>query len=243
MLAGARPHPDERAASQSTALWLAVATGGVALGACVASLRGLRHGRAFPRFVAAALGTTMALTTIAIVIAALQNKRGHEHTSGDDRRRTRTVLVVTLLTEMSLAAIRAAAADVVRKIVGDQFRQRGDAFDEVTGFETSRVRPVAERRRTPASSRARAEAPPQKPSRRERRVICQETIGSGGERLPCACRARASSHRGEEVVPRLSNARVSCGKIAAARAPRPVFPERPCCCSRVLPLEELFEQK
>ena len=56
MLAGARPHPDERSGLAITALWLAVATGGLALGACVASLRGLRHGRAFPRFVAAALG-------------------------------------------------------------------------------------------------------------------------------------------------------------------------------------------
>ena len=54
MLAGARPHPDERSGLAITALWLAVATGSVALGACVASLRGLRHGRAFPRFVAAA---------------------------------------------------------------------------------------------------------------------------------------------------------------------------------------------
>ena len=188
MLAGARPHPDERSGLAITALWLAVATGSVALGACVASLRGLRHGRAFPRFVVAALGTAMALTTIVVVVAALQNKRGHEHTSGDDRRRTRTVLVVTLLTEMSLAAVRAAAADVVRKIVGDQFRQRGDAFDEVTGLETSRVRPVAERRRDPGVfARAPPKPPPQKPSRQEQCVICQETIGcAGGERLPCA---------------------------------------------------------
>ena len=173
---GARPHPDERSGLAITALWLAVATGSVALGACVASLRGLRHGRAFPRFVVAALGTVMALTTIVVVVAALQNKRGHEHTSGDDRRRTRTVLVVTLLTEMSLAAIRAAAADVVRKIVGDQFRQRGDAFDEVTGFETSRVRPVAEQRRDPGVF-ARAPPKPPPPAAAGRCVALPETIG------------------------------------------------------------------
>ena len=34
MLAVARPHPDERSGLAITALWLAVATGGLALGAC-----------------------------------------------------------------------------------------------------------------------------------------------------------------------------------------------------------------
>ena len=153
----------------------------------------------------------MALTTIVVVVAALQNKRGHEHTSADDRRRTRTVLVVTLLTEMSLAAIRAAAADVVRKIVGDQFRQRGDAFDEVTGFETSRVRPVAERRRRDPSVFARAppKPPPPPPSGRSRCHL-PGTIGSAGERLPCAhvfhraCLRRWLAET--QVVPCLSNA-------------------------------------
>ena len=43
-LAVARPHPDERSGLAITALWLAVATGSLALGACVASLRGLRRG-------------------------------------------------------------------------------------------------------------------------------------------------------------------------------------------------------
>ena len=95
------------------------------------------------------------------------------------------MLVVTLLTEMSLAAIRAAAADVVRKIVGDQFRQRGDAFDEATGFETSRVRPVAERRRDPGVfARAPPKPPPQKPSGRNACVICQETSGAPAAARP-----------------------------------------------------------
>ena len=52
MLAVARPHPDERSGLAITALWLAVATGSLALGACVASLRGLRRGSSM-RMVAA----------------------------------------------------------------------------------------------------------------------------------------------------------------------------------------------
>ena len=35
-------------------------------------------------------------------------------------------------------------------------------------------------------ARAPPKPPPQKPSRQEQCVICQETIGSAGERLPCA---------------------------------------------------------
>ena len=108
MIAVAGPHPDERHGLAVAALWLAVSTGVVALGACMVSLRGLRHGNAAPRSVAAALGAGMALATVGVVIAALQNKRGHEHTSGDGRKRTRTVLAVTLLMEMSLALLRGA---------------------------------------------------------------------------------------------------------------------------------------
>lgn len=192
MIAIARPHPDERNGLAVAALWLAVSTGCVALGSCMVSLRGLRHGNAAPRFVAAALGAGMALATVSVVIAALQNKRGHEHTSGDDRKRTRTVLAVTLLMEMSLALLRGVAADVIRKIVGDQFRTRGDEFDEVTGprlSETSRVRPVRNQKRDPGVFTRAPPKPhraPTKPSRQETCVICQENIWSGQQRLPCA---------------------------------------------------------
>ena len=82
ILAGARPHPDERSVVAITALWLAVATGvkqrfgGVRRRRCAACATAARSHASLSR----RLAPVMALTTIAIVIAALQNKRGHAHT-------------------------------------------------------------------------------------------------------------------------------------------------------------------